>query len=910
MQTRKFASLSIGAWWLKTAAASLVFTFFSMAATAQSPNLDQPAFKVSPVIPQQVRYTGALPSRGGTTVEAVFRIYADAEGGEPLWAETQRVSIDATGIYTILLGGASAQGLPQSVFAKGQARWLGVSVEQAPELERVLLTSVPYAMKSADAETLAGRAAADFVTQEQLATLAQETAAQPAGVTPQALAALTGSGTLNTVSLWTGASTLGNSEIVQGTSGIGINVASPATTLDVGGNTTLRGTAILPARSPATATTGENSYPLELSASSWSQTASAPVAQTFAWLAGPTGNDTSTPLGKLYLLFGSGANPILPTGLSIAGNGLISFASGQVFPGVGTITGVTASSPLTGGGTTGTVTVGLNAAQLETTLNSVYPRLSAANTFLGNQAITGGLSVSGVLTAANSTVTGLSSAAGGLLSNGNVILKQASAATATGGLNSPFLAVEASAYSSASSSAVPQNFAWLALPTGNNTSTPSGKLDLLFSSGASAPAPTGLSIASNGAITFSPSQTFPITGTGGGTITGITTTSPLTGSGTLGSVALGLNQAALVTAIAPSIATAVTPTLESSFNGVYAQLGASNTFTTGQTIEGATSITGTNLSGNMLSVSNSGDSFSAAINASNSGQYGSGIYASAGSDGYGIQSYGTQTAGSIGILGSLANSNGPSNSFFLLESDDGLDAGVWADGPNGQEAALIATADDLSGGIFFNDSAASSTILVLNNYSGGPLGNVAQGIGTVLRAGGPGGICGINQTGNISCTGQMKALVTSQDGVRQVETYTVQSAENWVEDYGSGQLNHGSATIALDPAFADTVNANVEFHVFLTPGDDCKGLYVTHKTAAGFEVHELGGGLASIPFDYKIVAKRRGLEQQRLVDVTARMKSESEAVRFKPLAHRLERSRRAGPGHSTSALKIPSAVNP
>jgi hypothetical protein len=279
-------------------------------------------------------------------------------------------------------------------------------------------------------------------------------------------------------------------------------------------------------------------------------------------------------------------------------------------------------------------------------------------------------------------------------------------------------------------------------------------LQLQFGSGTTAPAATGLSVASNGQITFAPGQIFPVTGTGGGTITGITTTSPLTGSGTSGSVALGLNESTLTSDIAPA--------LETTFNSIYPQLAASNTFTTGQIIEGASAISGTNESGSMLTVTNSGDSFSTAISLSNGGQYGVGLVASAASDGDGIEGFGTQTAGSIGVLGALANSNGFSNSFFLLESDDGLDAGVWADGADGQEAALIATSDDLSAGIFFNDSSASSTTLVLNNYSGGPTGTDVPGIGTVLRAGGPGGTCGINQNGALACTGQMKAVVSTK----------------------------------------------------------------------------------------------------------------------------------------------------
>ena len=352
--------------------------------------------------------------------------------------------------------------------------------------------------------------------------------------------------------------------------------------------------------------------------------------------------------------------------------------------------------------------------------------------------------------------------------------------------------------------------------------------------------------------------------TGTGTITGVIAGTDLTGGGTAGKVTLNLD-------------TTKVP-----------QLNASNIFTGGQTIEGASAFSGINESGPMLSVSNNGDSFSSAISAANGGQYGTGISASASSDGWGIEGFGTQTAGSIGVLGALANSTGFSNSFFLLESDDGLDSGVWADGSDGQEAALIATSDDLSAGVFFNDSAASSTILVLNN-AGGPTGTDFHGFGTVIRAEGSGGACGINQTGSIACTGQVKMLATTQNGSRQVETYSVQSAENWLEDYGSGQLNHGSVTVNLDPTFADTVNTGVEFHVFLTPGGDCKGLYVTNKTASSFEVHELGGGTTSIPFDYKIVAKRRGHETERLVDVTDRMRQEANTAHFKHLAKSLPR---------------------
>jgi hypothetical protein len=132
------------------------------------------------------------------------------------------------------------------------------------------------------------------------------------------------------------------------------------------------------------------------------------------------------------------------------------------------------------------------------------------------------------------------------------------------------------------------------------------------------------------------------------------------------------------------------------------------------------------------------------------------------------------------------------------------------------------------------------------------------------------GTCGIGG-GSMSCTGPIKSLASTASGSRTVETYAPQSAENWMEDYGTGAMSHGVGVVQLDPTFADTVTADASYHVFLTPRGDLKSpLYVTKVSATSFEVHEANGGTSSLSFDYKIVAKRRGYETQRLVDVTDR----------------------------------------
>src|SRR5580658_7533182 len=83
----------------------------------------------------------------------------------------------------------------------------------------------------------------------------------------------------------------------------------------------------------------------------------------------------------------------------------VTFASGQTFPGTGTLTGVTAGTGLSGGGTTGTVTVALasKACASGSALSALPFTCSpfatlAANTFAGNQTVNGNLSATGIVT--------------------------------------------------------------------------------------------------------------------------------------------------------------------------------------------------------------------------------------------------------------------------------------------------------------------------------------------------------------------------------------------------------------------------------------------------------------------------------------------------------------------------------
>jgi hypothetical protein len=79
-------------------------------------------------------------------------------------------------------------------------------------------------------------------------------------------------------------------------------------------------------------------------------------------------------------------------------------------------------------------------------------------------------------------------------------------ATATAGFNSQPMDLAASVFNANTSTPVTQTFQWQAEPVGNDTSSASGSLNLLFAEGSGKFAETGFHIASDGQITFATGQ--------------------------------------------------------------------------------------------------------------------------------------------------------------------------------------------------------------------------------------------------------------------------------------------------------------------------------------------------------------------------------------------------------------------
>jgi hypothetical protein len=238
-------------------------------------------------------------------------------------------------VREMTFGPASFARSPVELFATGEARWVGVTIEGQAEQSRVLLLSVPYALKAQDTETVGGLPPSAFVLAAP-AVPAVDNPPTSNQTRNSAAATVGGSGTTNFQPIWTSATALGNSALFQSGSGaaakVGIGTTTPAATLDVKGAVNIQGVLTSPATGPATAAAGKTSQAHSFVASSFNSGSKAAVNQTFQWKAESAGNNTATPSGTLNLLFGSGIAAPAETGLKLSNKGVFTFAAGQTFP--------------------------------------------------------------------------------------------------------------------------------------------------------------------------------------------------------------------------------------------------------------------------------------------------------------------------------------------------------------------------------------------------------------------------------------------------------------------------------------------------------------------------------------------------------------------------------------------------
>ena len=302
------------------------------------------AASASTAVPALIPYSGVALDRDGRALSGetgiTFLFYKDQTGGEPLFTETQSVVPDATGHYAVRIGASVSNGIPLSLFGTGETRWLEVQIAGEAIQPRTLLTSVPYALKSADAATLGGLPASAFVLAGSPSQLSAASAALPA-VTGTAVT--TTGGQNSTVAVFNGPSSIVTPQsgilytnLTSGGLGIG---RGPAAALDVLGQTIFRGGAIFSRSGEATTSAGKPSFQFQFQSSVWNSNNGGTLIPNFTLQSEPTSNNTATTGATLNFLYysGVGAAPA-ETGLFVNPTGIIHFAPGQTFPG-GVVTG-------------------------------------------------------------------------------------------------------------------------------------------------------------------------------------------------------------------------------------------------------------------------------------------------------------------------------------------------------------------------------------------------------------------------------------------------------------------------------------------------------------------------------------------------------------------------------------------
>jgi hypothetical protein len=379
-------------------------------------------------VPALVPYSGTAiagddkPLTGETSIS--FLIFKDEQGGEPLFAETQNVTLDRSGQYKVQLGASLSNGIPIDLFASGEARWLEVQIAGEQPQPRVLLVSVPYALKAADAATLGGLPASAYALAGNKNVANTVTSA----ITPDGVTTVTTAGGVSGhVAEFSGTSAIADSPLFVLGADVGIGTTTPSSTLDVDGTAlisgalsanggeTVNGTLEMAPTGTATAAAGFNSQLLKLYTSAYNSTSNVAVNPRFEWQAAVTGNNTAAPSATLNLLSSTTSAGATSTGFSFNANGTINFAPGQAFPGTGKTTSVGLSAPssdfsVSGSPVTGAGTLGLNWKVAPTSADN-------ANAIVKRDA--SGSFTAGAITA-NLGMEGISTTGNGVLGQGNI----------------------------------------------------------------------------------------------------------------------------------------------------------------------------------------------------------------------------------------------------------------------------------------------------------------------------------------------------------------------------------------------------------------------------------------------------------------------------------------------------------
>ena len=226
---------------------------------------------------------------------------------------------------------------------------------------------------------------------------------------------------------------------------------------------------------------------------------------------------------------------------------------------------------------------------------------------------------------------------------------------------------------------------------------------------------------------------------------------------------------------------------------------------------------------------------------------GTGLYGStAQSGGYGVEGINTYsfgggtgvygTGGQYGVEGVSSASVGVLGSGSTGTEGNGTQYGVYGIGPT----AVYGDANNSSGSSGGNFS----------NNAGGCYTYAAYYNGTTYY--------GIYSNSEIYSSSTKSTLVQDEQGNTRA-MYCDESPEVIFHDYGTASLVNGRIHIDLDPILAKNVAVNDKhpLRVILTMNEECpNSLFVTNRTATGFDVVEMNHGTSNASFTYEVIANR------------------------------------------------------
>jgi hypothetical protein len=236
----------------------------------------------------------------------------------------------------------------------------------------------------------------------------------------------------------------------------------------------------------------------------------------------------------------------------------------------------------------------------------------------------------------------------------------------------------------------------------------------------------------------------------------------------------------------------------------------------------------------------------------------------------GIGTTGVATNGT-GVYGQSTSGSGVgavSSSGYGVYATSGSGTGVYGQSASGT-GVFGTTTSGLYGVAGISGTASGSAGLV-----GVATGPNAVAFGTIVQGGATfagyfNGTTVVN--GAFAVTGSKSAAVKDASGQYRL-MYSVESPEAWFEDFGTGTLVNGKATVKLDPQFAQHIHTD-QYHVFISEDGDHNGLHTTAKNTSGFTVEAssllakaagVNAAQAQGSFSWRVVAKRNDIKGERL----------------------------------------------